>query len=48
MVTIFNKMAEIDDIYQQNEGNLHYILNNYEITDEDFEYLTNLKEYNNG
>ena len=40
-------MDEMTCLYDNYDGDLHYIMNNFKITDEDFDFLMDLKSYRN-
>ena len=46
-MTIFNTMNRLEKIYQDNEGDIHKIINNYMLTQEEFEYVVELKGFYN-
>lgn len=45
--TLFTRMKYLESLYKENEGNLHKILNRYELNNIDFDYLLEVKAYNN-
>ena len=44
---MFKRMDKITEIYNFHEGNIHYIMNNYDVDGDDFKFLMDLKEYYN-
>lgn len=42
-----SKMDYVESLYDAHEGNIHYIMNNYDLDNDDWEYLMDLKEYRN-
>ena len=47
-MSIANRMDTIESIYDAHEGNIHYIMNNYDLDGDDFDFLVELKSYKNG
>ncbi len=43
-----SRMDSIEILYNKHEGDIHYIMNQYDMSGDDFDYLMDLKEYNNG
>ncbi len=41
------RMDYMNDLYEAHEGNIHYIMNNFDLDGDDFDYLMELKEYRN-
>ncbi len=41
------RMDYMNDLYDSHEGNIHYIMNHYDLDGDDFNYLVDLKEYRN-
>ncbi len=44
---MFKRMDYMNDLYESHEGNIHYIMNNFDLDGDDFDYLMELKEYRN-
>ena len=47
-MSIANRMDYLEEVYNAHEGNIHVIFNKYDLDSEDFDYLNDLKAYNNG
>ena len=47
-MSIANRMDIIEGIYNAHEGNIHYIMNNYDLDGDDFDFLVELKAWKNG
>ena len=48
MMSYANKMDELEGIYNKYEGNIHAIINNEMLSNDDFNYIVELKEFYNG
>lgn len=46
-MTIFNRHEYIENLYEAHEGNIHYIMNNFDLDGDDFDLLVELKEFKN-
>ncbi len=46
-MSISNRMDYITDLYEAHEGNIHYIMNHFDLDGDDFDFLMELKEYRN-
>ena len=46
-MSLSTRMDYMTDLYDAYEGNIHYIMNNYDLDGDDFDFLMELKEYNN-
>ena len=46
-MSLSTRMDYMTDLYDCHEGNIHYIMNNYDLDGDDFDFLIELKEYNN-
>jgi len=46
-MSISNRMDYLEDLYNYHEGNVHRILNQYDLDGDDFDFLIKLKEYYN-
>jgi len=44
-MSISNRMDYIEELYHFNEGNIHHIMNKYDLDGDDFDYLMNLKAH---
>ena len=42
-----NRMDSIEILYDKHEGDLHYIMNHYDLNGDDFDYLMDLKAFKN-
>ena len=47
-MSISNRMDYLEDVYNAHEGNIHYIMNHYDLDGDDFDFLVELKEFRNG
>ena len=46
-MSISNRMDWLVDTYQFHDGDIHHIMNNYDLDGDDFDFLMELKEYYN-
>ena len=46
-MSISNRMDWLEETYNYHNGNIHHIMNNYDLDGDDFDFLIELKEFNN-
>ena len=46
-MSISNRMDSIEIIYDKHEGDIHYLMNNYDLSNDDFDFIMELKAYKN-
>ena len=44
----FNRCDYMESLYELYQGDIHLIMNKYDLDGQDFDYLMDLKLYNNG
>ena len=46
-MTIAPRMNSIEIIYDKHEGDIHYLMNHYDLSNDDFDFIMELKAYKN-
>ena len=46
-MTIAPRMKQIEMLYDKHCGDIHYLMNRYDLSNDDFEFIMDLKAYRN-
>ena len=46
-MSISPRMNTIEMLYDKHCGDIHYLMNQYDLSDEDFDFIMELKEFKN-